>query len=294
MARKFCGFAFLFLCVIIQFMQAMSQSDDCPADAPCGTDKSHYTGSNRSGYCTFLLEFNFWIRKDSESIKYQDSDLVNQMVNLTNSNQEQPDSDSKKISIAMIRHNGMVCVCHPRRLPQEKESSEAMFVVNEPTEQKHSSSVKRSLADSALSYESDCPADAPCGTQESDYTYSKRYGYLIEHNGMVCVCHPRRLPQNCPSEAPCGIDFGDQKSGGFYLAYKGSYCFCSPRLHGPRYQPKRDVFVLNGPDSSDFPKPQPLHIQYKLKKGREYELGSRGKCPSEAPCYVDRQPDGFC
>ncbi|KAI1691409.1 hypothetical protein Ddc_24249 [Ditylenchus destructor] len=109
----------------------------------------------------------------------------------------------------MIRHNGMVCVCHPRRLPQEKQT---MFVVNKPTEQKQSITIKRSLADSALSYESDCPADAPCGTQESDYTYSKRYGYLIRHNEMVCVCHPRRLQQQvvlvdqCPSEAPCYVD----------------------------------------------------------------------------------------
>ncbi|KAI1692697.1 hypothetical protein DdX_21110 [Ditylenchus destructor] len=226
-------------------MQAMSQSDDCPSDAPCGTHKSDYRWSKRYGY--------------------------------------------------MIRHNGLVCVCHPRRLPQPKESSQEMFVVNEPPEQKESNTLKRSYNsdDSPVSYESfDCPSDAPCGAYESDYTYSKRYGYMIRHKGMLCVCHPRRLPL-CPMEAPCGVDFGDQKSRGFYLIYEGSYCFCSPRLHRPRQQPKRDLFVMNEPNRSDFPRPQPLNNQRPLKKGREYELGSRGKCPPEAPCYVDRQPDGF-
>ncbi|KAI1705638.1 hypothetical protein Ddc_15665 [Ditylenchus destructor] len=139
MAQNFCGFALLFLWVIIyhfssEFVQAMDPSDnDCPSDAPCGAHKSDYTYPSKSnGY--------------------------------------------------LIRHNGMVCVCHPRRLPQEKPT---MFVVNKPTEQKQSITIKRSLADNALSYESDCPADAPCGTQESDYTYSKRYGYCMFLIGLT-------------------------------------------------------------------------------------------------------------
>ncbi|KAI1697630.1 hypothetical protein Ddc_19596 [Ditylenchus destructor] len=230
MARNFCGFYFalLFLLVIIQhflseFVQAMSQPDDCPSDAPCGTHKSDYRWSKRYGY--------------------------------------------------LIRHNRIICVCHPRRLRQQKQSSEAIFVANEPIQQKQSSTLKRSYntADSL---------------------------------SMSTAKHP---PHTCPSSAPCGNDFGDQKRRGFYLIYKGSYCFCSPRLHRPRQQPKRDLFVENpykyqhknvvkGPNRSGFPKPQSLHKQYQhsLKKGREYELGSRGRCPPKAPCYVDKQPDGFC
>ncbi|KAI1701897.1 hypothetical protein DdX_15844 [Ditylenchus destructor] len=119
-----------------------------------------------------------------------------------------------------------------------------------------------------MSQPDDCPSDAPCGTHKNDYRWSKRYGY--------------------------------------YLIYKGTYCFCSPRLHRPRHQPKRDQFVgnpnkyqyknaLKGPNRSGFRKPQSLRKQYQspLKKGLEYELGSRVKCPPEAPCYVDKQPDGF-